>query len=249
MDRFFIPHTDFQSGSLLLNDKKEIHHLKDVLRLKKGSPIRLFNGKGAEAQGTILRVESHQVEVKIDHLLAAPKPQVPHIILACAIPKKAKFETIIEKTTELDVAEIIPVQTKRTEVILNQDQANKKMARYQAVAINAAKQSRRNTIPVIHPIIPFTALIPSLDPRAISLIPCLSEQGEGLEKTLRPLKNEPKTIVFIIGPEGDFTPDEVGLAKKSGCIPISLGETVLKVDTAAISVVAFTKLYLHQQTG
>ena len=162
------------------------------------------------------------------------------IILACAPPKKGKFEFIIEKCTELGIDEIIPLKTKRTEVVFKDDKMAGKLSRFEAVAVNAAKQSKRAKVPHIYPMKSLPQVLQTLDPKGVHLFPSLHNHSKHItDVLLKADKQRPVTI--FIGPEGDFTPDEVELAIKHGCVPVSLGDTVLKVETAAIAVVALVK--------
>lgn len=239
MHRFFCPNADFNSPLINLTQPEEIHHLKNVLRLTTNDTVIIFDGKGRETSGTILTVEKQCVRIQINGTSDEPKKAL-RLSLACAIPKNAKFEMIIEKCTELGVDEIIPLQTHRTEVIVPQAKALSKLTRYQTVAINAAKQSKRKTIPKIYPITTFKDALRLVEsPQTLALIPCLTDPRENLKDVLqKSLFDQPSQIIFLIGPEGDFTPQEIRDAVSAKCIPVSLGERVLKVDTAAISVVA-----------
>ena len=247
MHRFYCPQSEFSSTEVVITDKKELHHLHDVLRLKKGDPVCLFNDKNEEARGIILASSPQKVRVQI-RSVEKIKPPLPSIILACAIPRKGKFERIIEKATELGVDEIIPLKTQRTEIKINNERTPKKILRYQTVAINAAKQSGRTTVPRIHRINDFFSVLEHLTHRdamnrvATIFIPSLSGQRKNLLETFKEIKT-PKNIAFCIGPEGDFTPEEYTLAKKYGCQPVSLGKTILKIETAALPAVACTNLY------
>ncbi len=245
--RFFVPNLSFEKDLVLVTDPDEIHHIKDVLRLKPGDIIALFNGQGEEVRAEILRFAAASLEVKIASRQKIEVTKKVSVVLACAIPKRAKFESIIEKCTELNVDEIIPLQTKRTEIRLNPEQSGRKLARYQTVAVNAAKQSGRSQIPVIHPVTEFSKAMKNLTTHDTAFIPCLIGERKDLVDALR-LKTAQQRIVFFIGPEGDFTPQEVALAIAAGCAPVSLGPTILKVDTAAISVAALANLFLsHSQ--
>lgn len=242
--RFYAGENNFQNETINIKDKEEIHHIRDVLRLKKNDKVSVFNEKGEEAFAEIEEITMDFIRVKI---LSQEKKQEninqPSLVLACAIPKKAKFEFILEKTSELGVDEIIPLLTKRTEVVLDPTRAQKKLQRYQTVLINACKQSQRKTIPILHPLKKFNETIKEINSNDLAFIPCLVGKRQKLNAFFPVPKNWRK-IFFFIGPEGDFTSEEIATAVKAGCIPITLGENVLKVDTAAISVIAFAKLYL-----
>ncbi len=245
MHRFYCPASNLQSDTITITNKNEIHHLHNFLRLKKNDQIKIFNGKGLEVKGKILSTNAKGVEIQILSR-AQSKRKTTSIILACAIPKKCKFEFIIEKATELGVDEIIPMETQRTEVKLRSERHDKKIHRYQTVAINAAKQSQRMTIPTIHPVTKFPAVIKYLTTTSATFIPSLSGKRASILKAF--VKAQPcQRISFLIGPEGDFTPNEYRLAGKNGCIPISLGKTTLKVDTAAIATMTCASLYFNYE--
>lgn len=241
MNRFYFPNADFKKHPLILTDAKEIHHLIHVLRLKKGNVIHIFNQHNEEGEGTILHLSPHEMTVQIN---SSKKIDIkfPLITLACAIPKKSKFETIIEKATELGVHEIIPLKTKRTEIILKGAREEKKIIRFQTVAINAAKQSKHTHIPHIHPVTDFSQALKDLIQQSKVIIPSLTGNRIPLMEALHQSKNEQR-ISFLIGPEGDFTPEEYKEAHTQSCIPVSLGESVLKVETAALCVVACAKQF------
>ena len=246
MRRFFFPNNPLDGPVIRLTDPKEIHHLKDVLRFKKEDQIRIFNDQGKEIVGTILKVSKNLLELRVDYTQLEKKKKNFYLSLACAIPKKAKFEFILEKCTELGVDEFFPLLTARTESKLPTERSEKKVRRYEQVVINACKQSGRTDIPVIHSITAFPGLFKTITPETAKLIACLTGERKNLADVLKEKQLQP--ILLIIGPEGDFTDEEVKLALKLGAIPISLGTNVLKVDTAAISACSFTAIFLdHDQ--
>ena len=243
MHRFYCPNADFSPHKIKITNPGEIYHLNTVLRMVKGDKLEIFNGKGEEIEGWIEEISKIEVEVLVVERRRDPNPQRTRVVLACAIPKKSKFEFIVEKSTELGVDEIIPMRTSRTEVIWIGERQERKGARYEGVAVNAAKQSARLTVPVIHPQKEFKDVIASFGPESLCLIPCLTGQRKPLKEVLQAIQGQ-RQIVFLIGPEGDFTSQEVDSAIKAGFIPVSLGETTLKVDTAAIIAVGFTRMIL-----
>ncbi len=236
MHSAFCPNANFTLKDLKIQDKNELHHIKDVLRLKKGQKITVFNGLAEEALCEIASITAKEILLVILSKQKVLKT-TPFLILACAIPKRTKFETILEKTTELGIDEIIPLQTARTEIKIPKEKMDNKLKRYHTIAVNAAKQSKRATIPVIHPIIKFSCALKYLKDNSIVLMPSLFNVRKNLINTVRGL-DKPSKISILIGPEGDFTEKEYREAHTQGCIPVTLGDTVLKVETAAISTVA-----------
>lgn len=243
MHRFFSPDSDFAQDTITITNPNEIHHLRHVLRLGKGEFIRVFDGQGTEATGRILNVAEAAVRIKVTEIRHRQQGR-PVVRLACAIPKTTKFEMIVEKCTELGIDEIVPLRTQRTEIRLSSEQAKRKTDRFYKVAVSAAKQCREMTLPMIRPQTEFRRFIERLDGTSPVLIPCLSGERKDLAELIRS-QGPFREITFIIGPEGDFTPQELTLALEAGCLPVSLGPNVLRVETAAISVIAFINLWLN----
>ncbi|MBF0503739.1 MAG: 16S rRNA (uracil(1498)-N(3))-methyltransferase [Candidatus Omnitrophica bacterium] len=239
MYRFYCAEADFNKPSIVITEANEIHHIKDVLRLTKGSVIQIFNEHSQEANVTIEEVRLDAILVRVDAVRQEVQKKT-RIILACAPPKKGKFEWIIEKCTELGVDEIIPLKTKRSEVFFKEDKMKSKLSRFETVAINAAKQSKRTKVPYIHTMTSLPDVLQNLDPKALHLFPSLHNHPRHICDVLVDT-NQRKPVTLFIGPEGDFTPDEVDLAIKHGCLAVSLGDSVLKVETAAIAAVALVK--------
>jgi 16S rRNA (uracil1498-N3)-methyltransferase len=240
MYRFYCQDADFSKAFVTITDAHEIHHIKDVLRLKKGALIQIFNAKSQQADVTIEQINASDIQVRVKTVKQNTEDGHVKIILACAPPKKGKFEFIIEKCTELGVDEIIPLKTKRTEVIFKEDRMADKLSRFEAVAVNAAKQSQRTKVPRICPMTPLLQVLQNLDPKGVHLFPSLHHNPKHIAEVLMKADKQ-KPVTIFIGPEGDFTPDEVELAVKYGCVPVSLGDTVLKVETAALASVVAVK--------
>ena len=239
MYRFYCADADFSKSSVVIFDSHEIHHIKVVLRLTKGSSIQIFNAASQQADAVIVQIQEAAIHVRIEGVKSNKEGRAK-IILACSPPKKGKFEFIIEKCTELGVDEIIPLKTKRTEVVFSEDKMSAKVSRFEAVAVNAAKQSKRTKVPHIQPMTALSKVLKDLDPKGVHVFPSLHDHPRHISDVLLKTGDQVPITIFI-GPEGDFTPDEVALAIKHGCIPVSMGDTVLKVETAAIASVALVK--------
>jgi 16S rRNA (uracil1498-N3)-methyltransferase len=245
MHRFYCQNADFSLKNFTITDRNEVHHIKDVLRLKIEDEVFIFNGRNQEARAKIAGFKGEGVQVRIEAVreTASTAPRAK-IILACAVPKKAKFEFIIEKCTELGVDEIIPLRTKRTEVIFSQEKIPAKQERFQKVAVNAAKQCGRLDIPQILPMISLPEALEHCGSEILGVIASLNGRPQHIRDVLTG-RGSGRSVLILIGPEGDFTPDEVQLAQDKGCVPVSLGTTVLKVDTAAIATVALARFLLE----
>jgi 16S rRNA (uracil1498-N3)-methyltransferase len=242
--RFYIPADKWNSAALVLRGP-EAHHARDVLRLKRGDKAVLFNGRGREISAEI--VDLARGEIRWRKLTESEAPPLScHIALGQAMPKGKNMELIVQKAVELGAAEIIPLISARTIVDLDEKQARAKQAKWQTIAIEAAKQCGQNWLPQVHAprtIKDFFAAAPSFDLR---LIGSLQPGALRLKKVLADFSSEhdrhPQRVLMLIGPEGDFTPAELALARSHGCQPITLGPIILRVETAAIyclSVLAY----------
>lgn len=238
MHRFYIAPSAWNPAALQL-DEAEAHHALGVLRLKPGDRVAVFDGRGQEATVEITEGGSRKsLPLRVVH--AAKTPPLPcRIVLAQAVPKGKNMDLIIQKATELGAAEIAPLLSERTVVRVEDErgEAEAKREKWQTVAIEAAKQCGQNWLPTVGlPRSPREFLaarakefdllwIASLQPDAKHPRAWLGEFGAGAR---------PKSALVLVGPEGDFTPAEISMAKAAGCRPITLGPIVLRTETAAI---------------
>lgn len=238
--RFYCPSEKVLGDKFIIDYPDEVRHILKVMRFKAGDELIVFDGTGKEYVAKILSVSPDKVEaVRVKEIERETRDL--NITLACALPKKGKFEFIIEKATELGVRRIIPLCTQRTEVKIAPEDISRKMKRWQKIAVNASKQSRRNSLPEITFPLGLRDVF-RLDKFDFILIPALIGERVGIAEAMRRELGE--NVLILIGPEGDFTEEEVSLAQSFGAIPVSLGETVLKVDTAVISTLAIVKSML-----
>lgn len=240
MHRFYCPSQNISSDKIIISDKFQVHHLKDVLRLKVGDEIIVFDGRGNEYRSIIEKVLSKTVmlEIKDRHkFIPVSKLQ---ITVACAIPKKSKMDDIVDKLTQLGVDRIIPLKTERAIIKLDKHKEILRQERWKKIALSASQQSHRGTIPIVEPIKDIREVLSQAGDFDLKLIPTL----KGKQKSLREIFEEfhPTNTLVLIGPEGDFTPSEIDLAKQAGCIPVSLGDLVLRVETAAIALISYIRL-------
>lgn len=241
---FFSELTD-HSTQISINDPLELHHMINVLHQSQGESISLFNGKGLKATGEIISVKKKKsITVQITHFQHTEEFK-PSIILACAIPKKGRMDLIIEKCTELGVSQIFPLITERTEVLPKKQQLQNKTHRFEAIALSAAKQSRQSWIPKIHPPTSLNDYFNLLLPETKRIIPSLENIAQPIENSLS-LISSPKIIHVLIGPEGDFTPNEYQQAYQYQFKPVKLGSSILRVETAAIATISFIHLYYNR---
>ena len=234
MHRFHLP-TDKWDGATLSAD--ESHHCTHVLRLKEGDKITVFDGKGREAQAIIASTASDKVSVKIG---ASTKTSPPpcEITLAQAVPKGKNMDLIVQKAVELGATRIAPILSDRTIVQLEAGETSKKQAKWQEVALEACKQCGQNYIPEVEAPLSPREFLERADKNQLLLIASLQPDARPLKTVLEEYSSQagalPRRITVFVGPEGDFTPAEIALAKSHGCQPITLGPIILRTETAAI---------------
>lgn len=236
MHRFFIDR--IQGEIVSLTDTEQLHHLKDVLRLKVNDEVSIFDGEGNDYAGVITGIDKRQVEIKVKQVRSANKTSIK-LTVACAIPKGSRMDEVIDYLTQLGVECIIPMRTERTVVKLDSAKTEARLKRWQKIAQSAAQQSQRSRIPVIESVARFEDVILSSQDYDLKLIPNLSGERKPIREVVA--ETRPKDVIVLVGPEGDFTAEEVGLALSQGFIAVSLGDTVLRVATAAIAVAAYIK--------
>ena len=241
MNRFFIEKINATDKFIILNDIAQLHHLKDVLRVRSGERIAVFDRSGNEYMAAVAEISSSRAKLEINEK-RPPNDLDIQITVACAIPKKVKMDDIIDKLTQLGVACIIPLQTERVIVKLDKQKKLQRFQRWEKIAISAVKQSQRSKFVVINPVTDFQELIANAQGFDLKLIPTLETERKTLKNIFNQTTRQFKKIILLIGPEGDFTPQEIILAKEAGFLPVSLGKQVLRVDTAAIAAVSFIKL-------
>lgn len=245
MHRFYIAPENWNVDALVLRES-EVHHARDVLRLAPGERVVVFNGRGHEITAEITKVTREEIQLRKLHHVRMP-PLRCEITLAQAIPKGKNMDLIMQKAVELGAAAIAPIISDRTIVHLQDKEAVQKQAKWQQVAIEAAKQCGQNWLPRV--LLP-RKLADFFDdessdrplaqgPLQLRLIGSLQSDAMHLKTVLAEYEREhqgarPTNALMCVGPEGDFTPAELNLARSRGCRPITLGPIILRVETAAI---------------
>jgi len=241
MPRLYVSSQNISGNKITVVDKKQLHHLRDVLRLKVKEEVIVFDNQGHEYIAEIDNLSPQRMILKIKEKKKNIMRDTTKITIACAIPKKSKLDDIIDKLTQLGVDRIIPLETERVIVNLDEKKKAARLTRWRKIAQSSSLQSQRNNLPIIDPVRNLKEVISGAQEFDLKLIPTLLGERKTLKEILQ--KSQYKNILIFIGPEGDFTPQEVTLARQAGCIPVSLGDLVLRVETAAIAVVSFFRFY------
>ncbi len=225
------------------NDAK---HLIKVCRIQIGEEVRVSTSDEENYLCKVSNVEENQLELSIVEKVATT--ELPcRIRLYQAIPKGDRMETIIEKCTELGVFEIIPVEMKYCVVKLDDKKKVKKTIRYQSIAESAAKQSKRSIIPGVKQVMTFKEAIADSSDSDIIIVPYENKNGMKSRIDVLNMLNLNQTISVFIGPEGGFDSEEIeALEKLDNSKIISLGQRILRTDTAAITTVAMIMLEIER---
>ena len=234
MHRFHLRPENWDSATL---DSEESHHCSHVLRLNEGDRVTVFDGAGREGQATIASTSSSRVTLKIAGTSKTPPPPC-EITLAQAIPKGKNMDLIVQKAVELGASKLVPILSDRTIVQLDADETAKKREKWRTVALEACKQCGQNHLPVISAPMIMKDFLERADKSSLLLIASLQSDARTLKFVLSEYTQQhgalPKRVTVFVGPEGDFTPAEISLAKSHGCQPITLGPIILRTETAAI---------------
>jgi 16S rRNA (uracil1498-N3)-methyltransferase len=216
---------------------EESHHLVTVNRCGRGDPVTAFDGRGHEWLTECIDPSKSAVGLRVKESRPA-KLRSHEITLAQALPKGSVMDDIVRQATEIGAARIVPLQSERTQVHLDGDRAEKKIEKWRTAAVEAAKQCGNSWLPEITAIQSFAAFIPSAKDHDLKLIASLHGGATTLKKALAGHssrhKAAPCKVLWLVGPEGDFSSAEMTAAITAGFQPITLGSLVLRSDTAAV---------------
>ena len=256
MPHFFVSSKDIKGNEVLITGG-EAKHIVTVLRKREGDKIDIFDGYGNEFKVRILEIDRHAglPRVKAEIITEKRRETEPKlkITLFQAIPKGNRLEFIIQKSTEIGISEIVPIITERTIVRLDHKKIKQRTLRWQKIAREAAKQSRRSAIPRVGPVLDFSQALKEFSARKphTGIIAWEMEEKNRLRETLKSSVGGGTSklpLAIFIGPEGGFTAEEVEEARKKGLVPVSLGSRILRTETAGL-VVAIAALYESGDIG
>ncbi len=234
MRRFYAPGTSFNGDQVLL-DASETSHLRDVLRLRPGDIVHIFDGDGREFECEIESIEKKATRLRRIREVTPTSPESSlDVTLATAILKGEKSDMVIQKATELGVSRVVPLLTKRCEVRIRNYE--NKLQRWQKIALEATKQCGRAKLMAVEMPVDFTAFVDSLaSPISTGEMRILFAEENGQRFSLT---NSIARMTAVIGPEGGWEESEVEAARKGGFQIVTFGGRILKSDTAAIAITA-----------
>jgi 16S rRNA (uracil1498-N3)-methyltransferase len=244
--RFYAPPGAFSSSldSVTL-ESDEARHLREVLRLKVGDEVYVFNGEGREFNCRVEESRRDSARLKVISEVDPARPESPiQLTLAVALLKGEKFDLVVQKTTELGVTRVVPVVTKLADIRLRDpSDAAKRVARWQRIALEAAKQSGRAVVPEITTPMPFESVIEDAAARhkdvtadgSLNGVMFSERDGESIVSALEKLAN-PSMLTALIGSEGGWANEELQIARRADWAIVTLGGRILRAETAAISI-------------
>lgn len=208
----------------------EARHLRDVLRLKAGDEVYVFDGRGREFHCRLVKTARDAAELRIEAEVEPAKPESQlHLNLCVALLKGEKFDLVVQKATELGVSKVTPLITRYADIhFRDESDATKRVSRWQRIALEAAKQSGRAFVPEISMPVAFESL--ALDGLGVMF----SERGGEALKSL--LQHVPTRVTALVGSEGGWSDEEIESARARNFHVITLGGRILRAETAAITV-------------
>lgn len=248
MHQFFVEESQINiEQKRVMITGNDVNHIRNVLRMKVGEEIAVSNGvDGREYRCAVLSMEEDRVVCELRFIKEDGTELPSRVHLFQGLPKADKLELIIQKTVELGVYEIIPVETVRSVVKLEPKKVRQKTERWQAIAEAAAKQSKRGIVPVVREPMSFEAALKLAASMEVKLIPY--ELAEGMDRTKEIISAVPENadIAVFIGPEGGFAETEIEKAAEYGIRPITLGKRILRTETAGLTVMAWLMYQLEK---
>ncbi|MBP2026322.1 16S rRNA (uracil1498-N3)-methyltransferase [Acetoanaerobium pronyense] len=237
MDRFFID--KYAKLSNIIDNKDDVKHISKVLRLKQGNKIEIVDKNHIEYIAEIETVDKDSIGFNLIEEVNISRELPVDINLYQGIPKGQKLDTIVQKATELGIRSIIPVSFKRCVAEIKGEKEDKKLQRLNRVAYEASKQSKRTQIPVVEASCSFKAFKESIKKNDLNIVFYENHRDVSLKSFLseRDLSTV-KSIGVIIGPEGGFAPEEIKEIEELDISVLSLGNRILRTETAAIAALA-----------
>ncbi len=233
MHRCLVKPEELLADALLLGHD-EARHLQAVLRVKPGDRVTLFDGRGRTRTAVITAAEKRGLSLAADSEVKAHAAPPCRLTLFACVSKGNRMDWTIEKAVELGVGAIVPVISDRTIVRLDAEEGRAKADRWSRVAEEAARQCGATWLTEIAPPVPFKACLPAVSLTRPVFVAALTPAAKPLREALAACAGTPPQAGWFVGPEGDFTPAELDALLAAGAIPVSLGQRVLRAETACL---------------
>lgn len=244
MRRFFVPPGAIAGREVALPPDMA-RRLAKVLRLQRGDHVVLADGAGRDYEVELREVSARAASAFVVGERPSPAEPSLTLVLYQSLVRPQRFDLVLEKGTEIGVSRFVPLLSGRAQV--RTQAASQRAQRWRRIVTEAAEQCGRGRVPAVDPPAPFEEAVRT--GRGLRLIPWESERSQGLRSYLRALEERPATVSLIIGPEGGFAQEEVELARRAGCVPVSLGPRILRSETAGIVAAALVMHELGEMGG
>ena len=209
-------------------NEESAHYLRTVLRLKKAQLITLFNGEGGEYQGQAIEVSRKRVLIELQSFTERSVESGLRVVLGLGISRGNRMDYAVQKSVELGIAQITPLQTERCVVQLKAEKGQNKVRHWQKIAQHATEQSGRTYRPVVEAVENLDVWVKQQVGLKLFLDPFATQ-------TLTQLAPEGQQVTLLAGPEGGFSGQEREIAKQAGFVPVRLGPRVLRTETATLA--------------
>lgn len=247
LPRFFLPAAQWTPNAVEITlDGDEAAHCARVLRCHSGDGLEIFDGAGRVAEAVITTVTKNAVQAAIRQVWMHPRPRGAVQLLPALIKGEA-FEWLIEKAVELGAASIRPVITDHSVVQFDAVQAQRKQAKWQRHMIEAAKQCHTPFLPGLFAPISLAQAVRQLPLETCRIVAALDERTCTISAALHRAK--PESVAIAIGPEGDFSPEEMQILRGAGFQPVTLGPLILRAETATVAALAIVGEWLRAETS
>lgn len=241
MLRAFHPFAVPADADKIVLSGEESFHLAKVLRGTEGEAVSAFDGRGNVWEGKIVGGTAKALEISIAARRTVAAPQC-RISLAQALPKGSLMDDIVRQATEIGAARIFPLLSSRCEVRLDDARAEKKSERWNAIATESCKQCGNALLPEIFPVMKFRDFCEKFAPatmrNTLGIVASLEAGTRNCGDIAADADPTTSEILWLVGPEGDFSPEEYSLARAAGFVPARLGQNILRSVTAAIYTLA-----------
>ena len=233
-------------GAVLTVDETEAHHLGNVLRARVGEQVEVFDGAGRTGVAEVTNLGKRGAGLHLLEQQTQPRP-APELLLVQALPREATMDFIVQKAVELGASTVYPVLSERSIVRLQPGQLAEKSARWQRIALNAARQSHAAWLMQIPAVQTLESLLKTWERPDFWFVGSLEADAQPLRAALAAARERaPRRAAALIGPEGDLTPEEYRAARSAGAVPVGFGTSVLRSDTAAFYALSALKFALTE---
>ncbi len=239
--------TDISKGCMVTVDGDEALHITRVLRLGVGDLIEITSGNGKVYEAQINATDKKSIDVCVLRELLVDGEPKTDVSLFIGLTKSAKMELIIQKAVELGVSSVVPVEMERSVVKVKDE--DKKTQRFRRIAMEAAKQCKRSKIPFVSEPVKFTDAMNMLSNLDFSFVPYECEKQKSIREIFTGKNVFAKSVGFIIGPEGGFSDPEAEFIKENNIQTVTLGKRILRMETAAISVLSIVMYELGEMSN